>query len=224
MPVPYNYDPNVPAANDPPRNDQPIMQSNAASIQGLITVDHENFGSTTNGYHTIIHQRTGAGTQNMTRSGPGAVYANTPASIPGVNQLIAGLYTPDATGGSADTQLFNLTGFGGISQITGNTASQDGWVWAGGILIQWGVVLQAFPSGSTTGTVIFKDRSAGCIPFANNCFNVLTTPIIASVGGIPNSTASINIRQSALTNAQFNYQFFTNSSDYKGFFWVAIGN
>lgn len=223
MPTVYNYDPNIPAANNAPRNDQPVMQSNAASIQGIITVDHENFGSTTNGYHTIIHQRTGAGTQNVTRSGPGAVFANVPASISGVDQLFAGLYTPDTTGGTADTQLFTLTGIGGLSQITGSFATTEGWAWVSGILLQWGTVSQAFGSGSTTGSVIFKDRVPGAIAFPNNCFLVLTTPLV-SFASLPSSQASINIRQSTLSNTQFSYQFFSNSSNYIGFFWVAIGN
>jgi len=219
----YTYDPNIPAANNAPRNDQPVMQTNAASIQGIISVDHENFGIPTNGYHTLIHQRTGAGTQNVTRSGPGAVYANLPASIAGVNQIFAGLYTPDFTGTSSDTQLFNLTGNGGISQLTGDQTTQDGWAWLGGILIQWGVISMAFPSGSTTGTVIFKDRVFGAIPFPNNCFVVICDPLV-SFASLPGSQASINIRQSTLSKTQFNYQFYTNSAQYIGFFWAAIGN
>lgn len=222
MPAVYNYDPNIPFANNAPRDDQPVMQQNAASIQGIITVDHENFGSTTNGYHTIVHQRTGAGTQNMTRSGPGAAYTNTPASIPSVNQLIAGLYTPDFLGATPDTQLFNITGVGGISQLTGNNTSQDGWCWCGGILIQWGIVSQVFASGSTTGTVTFTTRT-NCIPFPNNCFVVTANPLV-SFASLPAISASINIRQSTLSSSKFDYQFVTGSPGYIGFFWIAIGN
>src|SRR5262249_27010110 len=150
--------------------------TNAASIQGIITVDHENFGIATNGYHTVIHQRTGAGTQNVTRSGVGAVYANLPASIAGVNQLFAGRYTPDTTGATADTQLFSLTGAGGPSQLTGNFGSQEGWVWAGGMLFQWGRKIGLSGAWPTTDqTLIFKDRVAGAIPFANNCFVILVS-------------------------------------------------
>lgn len=223
MPVPYNYDPNIPAANNAPRNDQPVMQSNAASIQGLITVDHENFGSTTNGYHTIIHQRTGVGTQNLTRTGPTGTFTNVPASIPSVNQLIAGNYTPDASVTDTDTQLFSVTGIGGLAQLTGSFGQTDGWAWISGMLLQWGRVIQNFPSGSTTNSVVFKDRIGRAISFPNNCFVVTTTPLV-SFASLPSSQASINIRLSTLDREHFDYQFFTNSSQYIGFFWAAIGN
>lgn len=220
MPAVYNYDPNIPFANNAPRDDQPVMQQNAASIQGIISVDHENFGSTTNGYHTVIHQRTGAGTQNLTRSGAGATYTNVPANIPGVNQVISGLYTPDATGATPDTQLFNLTGNGGISQITGNTTSGDGWAWSGGILIQWGSITGLSTTWPTNDqTLIFKDRSVGAIPFPNNCFIVLTT----FIGPTSTSTGDIVINSKSASN--FHWQFTGSSTaSFGGFYWVAIGN
>lgn len=219
----YTYNPLIPAANNAPRNDQPVMQTNAASIQGIISVDHENFGIATNGYHTIVHQRTGSGTQNLTRSGVGAVYANVPTSITGVNQVVAGLYTPDTTGSSSDTQLFNVTGLGGISQLTGNLSSQNGFVWVGGVLMQWGIVSRSFPAGSTTGSVIFKDRVTGAIPFPNSCFVVTANPLV-NLLSLPSSQASVNIAPAFVSNLQFSYQFFSNSSAYIGFFWTAIGN
>jgi hypothetical protein len=222
----YTYDPTVPAANNAPRNDQPVMQTNAVSIQGIISVDHENFGIATNGYHTVIHQRTGAGTQDLTRSGSGSVYANIPANIPGVNQLLAGLYTPDTTGGSADTQLFSLTGNAGISQLTGSHTASDGWCWAGGILIQWGRFTPGggtFPSGTNVGSIIFKDRVVGAIPFPNNCFMITASPSTLSTT-LATTTASVIILSNTVSKNGFSFEFFSSTNVYNGFYWVAVGN
>lgn len=207
----FTYFPNVPNAPDDPADDQPQMQVNTASISDLISVDHVGFNTTNGGYHKVIHQIT---------------QGSDPAAILGFNQVYSKSYTPDTTGGTADTQLFNRTSVGSISQLTGRLAGAsngtDGWVWAGGILLQWGTVSQAFSSGSTTGTVTFKDRVAGAIPFPNFCFNVQTTPLV-SFASLPSSQASINIRQSTLSNTSFQWQFFTNSNQYIGFFWWAVG-
>src|SRR5215467_8064512 len=148
----YTYDTTVPAANHAPKNDQPTMQTNTASISGLISTDHVGFNTPNGGYHTIIHQLTGAttGSQNLTRSGANATYTNTPATIAGVSQILPGLYTPQTTGGTADTQLFVVNGTGIRSQLTGHLSGSangtDGWQWIGGVLIQWGIV--SFAAGN----------------------------------------------------------------------------
>jgi len=46
-----SYDPTKPAANDKPTNDQAPMQTNFASIQTLIDVDHVDFANGNYGMH-----------------------------------------------------------------------------------------------------------------------------------------------------------------------------
>ena len=231
MPTTYTYNALIPASGNAPKNDQPIMQQNATSIQGIITVDHENFGSSTNGYHTVIHQRTGAGTQNLQRSGVSATYSNIPSNIANTNQIIAGQYTPDTTGGTVDTQLFNLTGTGIISQLTGflvtNTATSDGWQWVGGILLQWGFVATSGTVGSNS--VTFKDRIPGAIPFPNNCFFVGPTLSFGSTTTASNiSSSAVAVIGSSVSKTGFAYLYNLNSSSSssssRGFYWFAIGN
>jgi len=207
----FTYSRDIPDANNNPSVDQPPMKVNTNSLDDLIGVDHINFNENDGGYHTIIHQK--------------AQVAD-PAPIPGppqVGQVYVKSYTPDTTGAVADTQLYSQTALGGVSQLTGNNAQNDGWVWSGGLLYQWGRVSQAFGSGITTGTVTYKDRVALAIPFPNNCFMVTTTPIFLTATP-PNATASISIDSATLTRLKFDWQFFSNSSNYKGFFWFAIGN
>lgn len=227
----YNYDTTVPAANNAPKNDQPVMQTNTASISGIIAEDHIGFNTPNGGYHKVIHQLTGAGTQNLTRSGAGAVYANIPANIANVNQIIAGQYTPDTSGGTADTQLFSLSSGNIISQFTGFSLGdlEDGWQWLGGVLLQWGragdgtVTSGSFASGHAEGQVTFQNRVTGAIPFPNNCFIVLTVPQYTTAG-IPNGAGGVAINRATLSTNSFDYTFNSNSSQYVGFYWLAIGN
>lgn len=115
----FTYDPNVPAANNAPKDDQPNMQTNTASIAGIIAQDHIGFLTANGGYHTIIHQ------------GPQGA---DPATIVGIGQT----YTKTISG---DQQLFYRSGNGIISQLTGPytpIAANSGYTFLpGGILIQW---------------------------------------------------------------------------------------
>ena len=224
----YTFDPNVPAANNAPKNDQPVMQVNNASTSGLISEDHIGFNTPNGGYHKIIHQLTGSGTQNLTRSGVGAVYANIPANIVNVNQTIAGQYTPDATVTTTDTQLFSLSAGNVISQLTGSaltsTNQSDGWTWVGTVLLQWGFVSST--SSGASNAVVFKDRRPGMIPFPNNCFFVgatLSVQNAATIGDI--RTAQIVIRGSTVSTTGFSWIYsFDTSGIAQGFYWYAIGN
>lgn len=214
------YTDNIPFSSNNPSNDQPIMEQNTNSINSVLSVDHIAFntpnsigGNLQGGYHTIIHQpfRTiAAQTAWNAFAGSGVPAAVKTTAITGVNQTFSMNYTPDTTGGTADTQLFSMTGGSGISQLTGNHTSDlsGGWCWVGGILLQWG----NFASSLTTDTVTFKDRNVGAIPFPNNCFGV----VMQNVG----NTAPI-YRVFSFTKAQF---IWVSSVAPTAFFWVAIGN
>lgn len=218
------YTLNRPQAVELLSDSQPIIRDNFNQANTSFGVDHYDFvdGTAQNGQHNVIQQYQ----SNRTRSGNTATYANQPSADANINKIFSAAYTPQTAGGTADTQLFSMTGSGVISQLTGSLTSDptEGWCWTGGILIQWGIVSQSFSSGSTTGTVTFKNRVAGAINFPTKCWIVTGNPLV-SFGNLPDSQGSVNIRLSTITNgATFDWQFYTNSNKYIGFTWIAIGN
>lgn len=217
------YTLNIPQASDLISDSQPKIRDNFNQANTSFAIDHYAFADTTaqNGQHKVIQQYQ----SNITRSGASASYTNAPAANATINKIFSAAYTPQTTGGTADTQLFSITGTGVISQLTGSLTSSatEGYCWSGGILFQWGRVVQSFSSGSTTGTVTFKDRDVGAIPFPTQCWVVMGSPLI-NTGSLPNSQGSVNIARNTLARTFFDWQFYTNSADYKGFTWIAIGN
>ncbi len=213
----FNFSDSIPASGNNPSVDQPTMLTNNISAKAIIDIDHVGYDQPLGGYHRYIHQK---------EQSPA-----TPAAIATVNQLYSRLYTPDTTGGVADTQLFARTGGGGISQITGYSTqnTQDGWQWVGGILIQWGFVnttsTGTFASGLATGTVTFKDRVAGAIPFPNNCFVVIPVPTYnTNITTGPTGAGSTNVDKFTVSATKFDWTFNSVSTRYRGFYWTAIGN
>ncbi len=206
---------NIPLGSHNPSVDQNPMKNNFNSTDSIIDIDHFGFNDNLGGYHDIIHQ-------------PAQVADPAPiGGPPQINQVYVKSYTPDTTGGVADVQLFNRTSVGQISQLTGyNTSStSDGWQWIGGILVQWGVVAFAGGNSHETGTVTFKDRVAGAIPFPTNTFVVIPGLRVAS-SGTTTSSNTIAIRSKSLT--QFSWVFNSSSSSgstaFPGFYWYAVGN
>jgi len=197
----FTFNRDIPDAPNNPSVDQPKMKVNTNSTDSLIAVDHYSFNvNTIGGYHKDIHivKRTG-----------------NPASVANTGILYVKDYTPP--GGSTDTQLFFKTALGGISQLTGNNAANNGYQWLGGVLIQWGQVTST--TSSPFQTLNFATNN---IPFPNNCFAVYTQPY--GTGTPPSSQATVEIRKSTVNKLSFQWVFVTNSGEYTGFYWVAIGN
>jgi len=219
--VNLNYTTGIPNAPNNPSSDQPLMQTNTTSIDTWVQQDHIGFNTNNGGYHSTIHAQQQGTWDPVARTGA-------PASVTGFQEIFSLLYTPNTTGGAQDTQLFTQTGNGGVSQLSGNLAPganlSDGWVWVGGLLVQWGYEDIDFSAGgSITGSVTFKDRVTGAIPFPKYCYGVWTN-LLVTFSSLPSSSGSVNIRQSSLSNTGFHYQFISNSHDYTlGFTWVAIG-
>jgi hypothetical protein len=200
----FIYSSNIPASGNTPANDQPLMQANTNYFANSYNKDH-NFTGTSNplpnadGFHTVIHQ---------------VVQSADPASIAGTGQLYAKNVT---VGAITDTQLFYKTGLGGVSQLTGTSASSNGYQWIGGVLIQWGQVTGL--SGSWPTTTQTLNYAAPNIQFNTNTFNVQTT----FIGPTSSSTGDIAIV--SLNKAFFQWVFTASSSaSYGGFYWVAIGS
>lgn len=201
----FDYTTNIPFANNPPSVDQPNMEINTNSIDGIIAVDHVGFNSNNGGYHTDIH---------MIPQG------SDPAQITDIGQL----YTKTVTfNGKTDAALFyrsgtTLSSSNSLTQITapkGTSASANGYAFLpGGIVMQWGIINSPpMPSGTTT-PLSFN------INFPNNCFNIQMTLI--NDGSTTNAQV-MSIRIGSVSTSGFSWNY-TGGSAYRGFYWVAIGN
>jgi hypothetical protein len=224
-----NYTTGIPTAAQSLGITQQPIQNNFSVINTAFAVDHVAFNNPNAGYHNVIHIPNQTIASQSTWNpviGSGVPAAIQTTKIAGVQQTFAMNYQPNFTGSSVDTQLFTMTGGGGISQLSGNSAASEGWVW-NGMLFQWGAITGksgAWPGSPTALT--FKDRkingsgpnSTG-IPFPNSCFVVLTTLI----GPTSSSTGDLIVTAKSATS--FSWQFSgSGSSSFDGFYWLAIGN
>ena len=188
-----------------------VIRNNLDGTFQTLAIDHVNNngqpGSNPAGYHTIIHQVTQ--TNVTTVSGVNQVFSGRPGTL-----VVNGTTTPNIPP-NGDTQLYSLTGMGGLSQLTGNRAATNGYCWFGGMLIQWG--RGSIPSGSQQqGTINFSPA------FPNNCFNISLT-FQSSDSGTGSSDDTLCVKGS-FSKPAFTWLFNGNSGSYPNFFWIAIGN
>jgi hypothetical protein len=136
-----------------------------------------------------------------------------PAAVTGYGQLFSKTINSYTT----DQALFWETGAGLIQQLTMNltpSATTNGYTFlAGGIILQWG---QVTATNSSFQTQNFN------ITFPNNCFGVFTQ--IYGTGTVAGGEGNIDIRKSTVSSASFQWAMVTNSGQYTGFFWIAVGN
>lgn len=182
------YTNNIPFATHDPSADQPIMLQNTNSTSNIWLTDHHGFNDNLGGYHTIIHQDP----------------QSDPTPIPGINQI----YVKTVLG---DTQLFSMTGGGGISQLTGGSASASGFQYLGNVLLQWGTGVTATLPSSTTITYPKA--------FTTSVFNVQAT-FISSIAGASGNRIWIEVFNVGLTTFEVATLSTANET---GFYWLAIG-
>jgi hypothetical protein len=165
-------------------------------------VDHINNngqpGSNPAGYHNNIHMVT-----------QGAA----PANMAGVLQLFT-LVPPSGIPDATNPQLFTLTN-SILSQLTGKKTTaannSNGYVWVGGVLIQWGIA--STPHESATPLLFATNNVA----FPNFCFMVQVTGIRSNSGG-----DGIFVLQGSVSNTGFTFRNGSGSIDNS--YWMAIGN
>lgn len=108
-------------------------------------------------------------------------------------------------------------------QLTGPgspSAASNGYSFLpGGVLIQWGSVSAAF-SGGDEADVIFP------LAFPNAVFNIQTTPTYNESVATPSNSGQCNVGFSInkIVLTKFRYRIITNSSAWRRFYWIAIGN
>ncbi len=185
------------------------IRNNLDGTFQTLAVDHVDNnmqpGGNPPGYHKIIHY-----------------VAQDPAPAPnGYGQL----YTVvTSSGGNPDQTLFWKSSAGRTLQLSNNIAGvgdsyapiQNGWTSIpGGLVVQWGRVNTTSSSGRVTYA----------IPFSANVWSVNTTAKLNSTEDIPGSQANYapDTNPDTFTITGFNWRLISNSSDWRGFFWYAIG-
>ncbi len=206
MPI-LPYTPNYPPDGFTLGQTKAIIRNNLDGTFQTLGVDHINNngqpGNKPAGYHSIIHEV--PQTNVSTVAGYNQLFCGVPGSL-----VVNGITTPNIPP-NGDTQLYSLTGMGGLSQLTGNNTN-IGYNWVGGILIQWGII---HPLVSQTTT-----PQSFNINFQNNCFNVQLTL------GNPSSTGNAqtaSVRDGSISKSGFSYNY-SGGSAYDTIYWFAIGN
>ena len=211
-----------------------IIRNNLDGTFDTVAVDHVNNngqpGGNPAGYHTLIHQV--SQTSVSTVAGVNQVFSGVPGTL-----IVNGVTTPD-TPNNGDTQLYNLTGTGILSQLTGSVtgtnpqgiSGTDGWAWSGGLLYQWGSRIGSNFSSLLTGSIVFATRFPNGIAFPNNCFNVQCCPLYQA-SSLPTNAQAINVlvpgglsSPTPVAKTGFSWATSGDSSSCIGFFWYAIGN
>jgi len=212
MPIP-TYTAGYPPDGSSLGQTKSTIRNNLDGTFQTLGVDHINNngqpGSKPPGYHTIIHEVTQ--TSVTTVAGVNQIFSGVPGT------LIVNGVTTAAIPSNGDTQLYSLTGAGILSQLTGNSSTSNGYVWVGGILIQWGQVVTSLNTGAT-GTITFSPA------FPNNCFSFQTTPGFAAGNPPTNSNPCTIAYSTPISKTAVSWESFTASSKYTNFYWTAIGN
>jgi hypothetical protein len=185
------------------------MRDNIDGTIRTLSVDHLNANQSPPGYHTVIHQQTQ--TTVSTISGVNQVFSGVPGIL-----VVNGVTTKEIPPGG-DTQLYSLTGaavaLSGLSQLTGNNASANGYQWIGGVLLQWG-------SATTSGTATPNSIVTFPVAFPNNCLSAVCTTTETTTNR--NFTVIHGFNASQLQVTAINSSGTAQSG--VTFYWFAIGS
>lgn len=165
-------------------------------------------GSNPAGYHTVIHEVTQTSVNRI--AGVNQIFSG----VPGV--LVVDSVTTAAIPNNGDTQLYSLSGQGGLSQLTGNSAATKGFQWIGEVLIQWGSVISTASNNTENFEVTFP-KQVFSITFGMIVTPTSTTQHAGQVylkGAFPTSTGPVS---------SFNWRQSDLSADAVGFYYTAIG-
>jgi hypothetical protein len=195
-----SFNPAIPQPTDRLSKSQQDLLQNNQQLDTTYKVDHIPLTQpTNNGFHkkTSFVERT-----------------VDPVPPAGVETLYTKL-----TGTPAAGELFYVRNGGTPIQMTGPynpVTSGKGYTFLpGGMLLQWGFINS---TASSYTQLLFATNN---INFPNSCRYITTQPY--SSGSVPNSQATVTIRDSTISNLGFQWAFITNSASYTGFYWTAIG-
>jgi hypothetical protein len=175
MPV-IGYNPNIPAANNNPSQDQPKMQTNTNAINTLLSLDHFTFADSLAGRHKQV-SLTNESAPGLA-GGSGVLYAN----------LATGQSWPFWQNALGSIQL------AGPTTATANNGTE---FLPGGIILKWGLITPIAGGGMSTPFVFVP-------PFPTACFNVQLT--LKNPSGTANTqTASVRSIQGGGVGFTYNY-------------------
>ncbi len=174
-------------------NSKAPIRNNIDGTFQAFSVDHTNQNGVNVGYHNVIHQET---------------QGSPPAAIVGINQVFA-MVPPSNIPSNGDVQLFSLTGGGGLSQLTGNSQTSNGFCWLGGVLMQWGYSTDVY--NVPTAAISFPET------FPNAVLNIQVTYIVTD-----NTTLRSGVMNGTITTSGFTW-IGTESEQLIAIYWMAIG-
>lgn len=217
------YQPNIPSGTVPLDQDYLNLKGNFQQLNIAYGVDHIPFSDTTgvppagdSGKHMLIHML-----PISKIVGPNPNYPPTPPLNVGCGEWYT---TQSNDGNSADEMLWYQSGGGRVTQFSSNFQPKIGSNGAtylpGGLMMIWATV-NSTSSGTVTISAPASFGPPNPIIFPHNCFSVFTQPF--TTGAIvPGGTATVDVR--ITTKSTFQWAFITSSSNYSGFFWMALGN
>lgn len=191
----YPINPNIPAANNDPADDQPGMQTNFANINSYVQVDHTN-----------PSLGTGAGQHKQV-----TFQSNNPPSSP-VSPPVLFTNTQDGAGNNLpgspiNPELFFYSGSSTVSQSQNICQSVGSIMLFGGIIIKW---------GGAAG-VVDGQRINFVNPFPNALWSLQVS------GGIHSGTQpTINFDQTTYSATGFNAKI--TGQQVINVLYIAIGN
>jgi len=204
----FNYNVDIPDGPHNPSADQPLMKTNTNSTKSIIGVDHYTFQEDSrDGTHKQV---------NLTNE----------SSPPLLSDLV--LYSKLAGGVSA-LWAKNITGIDVPIFINALGLSNGYTTLFGGFYLQWGTYNASggnFSSGSTTSSTGGNTVVTFPVAFPNNVF-FFGGNLTYTNSNLPSGTGTLNIHLSEINSGSktsFQWQVYTNTNNYLGFVWYAIGN
>lgn len=169
----FSYNTGVPAANNNPSVDQPDMQTNTASINSLLAIDHVPFNTAGGGRHNQV-----------------TFNANNPATLPATPPVLF-VNNQDGNGNNLPAglaQLFYYTGTNAQSQLQYTNLDRD----YGSVLLPGGVILKFGLKGgvSPSGLIVTFPQA-----FPNNCFLAIACQEATTGAGVYMSTTVLSTSQ-----------------------------
>lgn len=142
----YSFYPAIPAANNNPSNDQPLMQTSNQSVNDLISEDHVTFNVSNGGLHKQIRFNAN----------------NVPADAPTFPTLFT-----NTSGGSSQLFFYTGTASQGKNQYV-PTNSTGSCLLLGGTILKWGSFTQSSSTTSVSYGVAFPNATLSVVLTANN--------------------------------------------------------
>lgn len=196
-------------------NTKTVIRGNLDGTFLTLGVDHINNngspGSNPAGYHNVVHW-TAQGSDPSLVNNITQEYSKTDTNSIQQKWL-------KSTGGNAYQQTMMLDG---VFSLFGKN---PGWSYLpGGLILQWGTV--SFPAGNAfvSNSIIYT--GVGNIEFPTATFGIVTGLIVgtrSSSNANSNTLATDNLVATGFSYS-FNSSSGSGSTQFPGFFWIAIGN